>query len=261
MTAVQSVVAARSSAASRALGSIALIASIAMAAGAANSTSITPAAFTGGQVVESFEGIVLGSNVGASPFSNILEPGISGAYVFASGVMLTAPVPNPGTMNNGVFVHDFALPSGASNNWGTNGVVASAANVPFGTAYLGAFDGLNGATVPVSIGFSFTSDVLRVGAYATGASGLAQPLRMDAYDASGTLLESVVLGTVPVASWGSNFFGIERSEGIRRVVFSGADFGLDALTFESASTPVPEPGTAVLVGLGLAVLRCARKRR
>jgi hypothetical protein len=69
------------------------------------------------------------------------------------------------------------------------------------------------------------------------------------------------MGTVPVASWGSNFFGIERAEGIRRVVFSGADFGLDGLTFEQSSpTPVPEPGSATLVGLGLGALGLKRRR-
>jgi hypothetical protein len=242
----------------RALSGLSLVAFAALAfAGSSQALSITPAAFTGTQTVEGFEGLVLGPNVGASPFANIVEPGRVSAYTFASGVTLTSPVPNPGTMSNGAFVHDFALPAGASNNWGANGAVASALNVPFGTAYLGAFDNLTGATVPVSIGLTFGSDMLRVGAYVTGAAGLT--LRMDAYDAFGVLLESVTIGTVPVASWGSNFFGIERTEGIRRVVFSGIDFGLDALTFE-APLLVPEPATGALCGLGLAALGLMRRR-
>jgi hypothetical protein len=237
------------------LGLAALLASA--FAAPSHALSITPAAFTGTQTVESFEGLVLGPNVGASPFANIVEPGRVSSYTFASGVTLTSPVPNPGTMNNGVFVHDFALPAGASNNWGTNGSVSSALNVPFGTAYIGAFDNLSGATVPVSIGFTFGSDMLRVGAYVTGATGLT--LRMDAYSSSGTLLESVTIGTVPVGSWGSNFFGIERVEGIRRVVFSGADFGLDGLTFEGPLV-VPEPATGALFGLGVVALGFMRRR-
>lgn len=226
-------------------------------AASAQAMTIGTGAFTGTQVVESFEGIVLGPNVGASPFANIIEPGRTGAYTFSSGVTLSSPVPNPGTMNNGVFIHDFSLPAGATNGWGANGTVASAANVPFGTSYLGAFDNLSGATVPVSITFDFSSDVLRVGAYLTGAAGLV--LRMDAYSASGTLLETATISTVPIGSWGANFLGIERSEGIRRVVFSGADFGLDGLTSELA--PVPEMSTSLLLGIGLAGLSLVGPRK
>jgi hypothetical protein len=238
----------------------ALVAGGLLALGApAQAMTIGVGAFTGTQVVESFEGIVLGPNVGTSPFTNIIEPGTTGAYTFSSGVTLSSPVPNPGTMNNGVFVHDFSLPAGATNGWGANGPVASAANVPFGTSYLGAFDNLSGATVPVSITFDFSSDVLRVGAYLTGAAGLV--LRMDAYSASGTLLETATISTVPVGSWGTNFLGIERSEGIRRVVFSGADFGLDGLTSELALAPVPEMSTGLLLGIGLAGLSLAGRRK
>jgi hypothetical protein len=229
------------------------LALLAMADSAAAFT-ITPAAFTGAQTVESFEGLVVGPNVGASGFSGIVEPGKTGAFTFGSGVTLTSPVPNPGTLANGVFVHDFAIGTGTSNNWGANGAVSSAANVPFSTGYLGAFDNLTGATNPVSFSLTFASDMHRVGAYLTGAPGLL--LRMDAYSASGTLLESATIGTVPVASWTNNFLGIERSEGIRRVVFSGADFGLDGLTFEA-----PEPGSFATVSLGLALLGMAGRKR
>lgn len=216
-------------------------------AGSANAIAITPAAFTGSQVVEGFEGLVVGPNVVASGYSGIVEPGATGAYTFASGVTLTSPIPNPGTLANGVFVHDFAIGTGTTNGWGANGSVATAANVPFGTAYAGAFDNLTGATNPVSFTFVFASDVDRVGAYVTGAAGIM--LTMQVYSAGGSLLESSSIASVPVASWGSNFIGIERSEGIRSVVFSGVDFGVDGLTFE-----VPEPGSLVLMALGLAGL-------
>ena len=171
---------------------------------------------------------------------------------------LTSPVPNPGTLSNGAFVHDFSLPAGASNNWGANGSVASAANVPFGSAYLGAFDNLNGATVLTSIALDFGSDMLRAGAYVTGAAGTQ--VRIDVYDAVGLLLETAVIGTVPVASWGSNFLGIEASAGIRRVVFSGVDFGLDGLTYEAPITPVPEPSTAIFLLGGLVALGFEARR-
>jgi hypothetical protein len=190
----------------------------------------------------------------ASGYSGIVEPGETGAYTFASGVSLTSPVPNPGTLGNGAFVHGFAIGTGTSNNWGANGSVATALNVPFGTAYLGAFDNLTGATTPVSVRLSFASDMHRVGAYLTGAPGLT--LRMDAYDASGTLVESTTIGTVAVASWSNNFLGLERSGGIRSVVFSGADFGVDGLSFEA-----PEPGSLALGSLGLAVLALLGRNR
>lgn len=225
----------------------------------AQAISITPAAFGIGKVVESFEGLTLGPNVGASPFANILEPGKTAAYTFASGVQLSAPIPNPGTMSNGVFVHDFALPAGASNGWGANGSVSSAANVPFGTAYLGAFDNLFGATQPVSITLDFSGDKLRAGAYVTGAAGTT--VRLDVYSATNLLLESRTVSTVPVAQWGTNFVGIERSEGIRRVVLSGVDFGVDGLTYESAPVPVPETSSMILLTTGLIGLGIAGRPR
>jgi len=226
---------------------------------AASATSIGSGAFGSGAVVESFEGLVVGPNVRQSVFSNILEPGSSGSYTFGSGVTLTSPVPNPGTMSNGAFVHDFRLPMGATNGWGANGSVASAANVPFGTAYLGAFDGLSGATVLTSFTLDFGADMLRAGAYVTGAAGAM--VQMDVYDALGGLLESTQVATVPVASWSSNFLGIENAAGIRRVVFRGVDFGIDGLTFEGgAINPVPEPSTAVFLLGGLAVLAATRRR-
>lgn len=100
----------------------------------AAATSIGASSFGSGATLESFEGVVVGSNVGQSPFANILEPGLTGSYAFASGIILSAPVPNPGTLSNGAFIHDFSLPAGATNSWGANGTVSSAANVPFGTA-------------------------------------------------------------------------------------------------------------------------------
>lgn len=225
------------------LSSILLLASV-----SARAVPITPAAFGPSALVEGFEGIVLGANVKSSPFSNILEPGSVGAFTFASGVTLTAPIPSPGTMANGAFVHDFALPMGATNGWGANGSVASAANVPFGTAYLGIFDNLGAGGV--SMRLDFAGPMLRAGGYVTGAAGTT--IGLDVYGSGGTLLESRTLSTVPVGAWSTNFAGIERAEGIAYVVFRGSDFGLDGLTFEPLT--VPEPATALLVLAGLVTI-------
>lgn len=227
---------------------------VSFAAVSAHAAPITPAAFGPGAVVEGFEGIVLGANVGASPFSNILEPGIVSAFAFASGVTLTAPVPNPGTMSNGAFVHDFALPMGAVNSWGANGNVASAADVPFGTAYLGIFDNIGAGGA--SIRFDFAAPMARVGGFVTGAAGTN--VSLDVYGTAGVLLETRTLATVPVSAWSTNFAGIERSEGIAYVVFRGTDFGLDNLTFEPA--PVPEPSVLGLLAIGLGGLARFRPR-
>jgi hypothetical protein len=228
----------------------------------AGAISIAPSAFGGTQTVESFEGIGLGPNVGPSAFGNIVLPALATDFSFASGVTLTSPVPNPGLFANGAFVHDLAL-AGAVNQWGTNGNVDDVGDVPdpWGVAsssYLGIFDSL--AAGSVSLELTFASDMQRVGAWVAGVGG--STIRMDAYDASGTLLETVMIAAPSVANWGSNgaFLGLERAEGIRSVVFTGVDFGLDGLSFEAAAL-VPEPSTVALVGLGLLVLASRRGSR
>jgi len=230
-----------------------------LAASSASAIQITSAAFTAAATVEGFEGLLLADpNVGASGWTGIVEPGVNSAYAFASGVTLSSPIPNPGAGSNGAFVHDFAIGCCITNNWGTNGSVASAADVVFGSAYLGAFDGLTGVTNPVSLELSFAGAMGRVGGYVTGGQGATVTLA--AYSAGGALLESVSMPTGPVATWGNQFLGLERSEGIARVVVSGVDFGIDGLTFETAPVVVPEPASGLLLGLGVAALAVRARR-
>jgi hypothetical protein len=227
------------------LRSAALALLIASLASPALAVSIGTGAFTGTQIVEHFEGVRAGTNVAASAYANIFLPGSTGNYTFASGITLRGP--NPGLFANGAFVHDTAL-GGATNNWGANGSVSNAAQVPdaWGTAssaYLGAFDNLGTGSALIDI--SFTQDMRRVGAFVAGAAGSS--ITIEVYGAAGTLLESVTIASPSVAAWSASFLGLERSEGIRRVVFRGADFGIDALTFEAA---VPEPPVALLASVG-----------
>jgi hypothetical protein len=220
---------------------------------------ITPSDFDGGQSVESFEGITVGPNVGASPYASIMLPGTAYAFVFASGVTLSSPVPNPGLFADGPFVHDTAI-AGPTNNWGANGAVNDPTDVPDAwsipsSSYFGAFD--DAGVAPVAFTLVFASDMRRVGAYVAGAAGTT--IQLAAYDAGGALLEVMSLPAPSVASWGSagSFLGLQRIEGIRRVVFSGVDFGIDGLAFEA----VPEPASAVLLGLGLPLLPWLRSHR
>jgi hypothetical protein len=227
---------------------LALTALAAIAAAPASATPIGASAFGAGKVVESFEGLVAGPNITIGLGASLLQPGTVSAFPFASGVVLTSPVPNPGVFNAGPFVHDFALGTDVTNNWSANGNVASAANVPMGSAYMGAFAGAGNA----SITLTFATPQDRVGASVTGVSGTTVTMRV--YDASGTLLETVSAATVPVGSWGANFLGIEQPELISRVVFSAPDFGLDGLTFENDPVLVPEASTLMSLVMGLAGL-------
>ena len=227
---------------------LALMALAAVAAAPASAISIGAGAFGAGKVVESFEGLTAGANITLAYGASLLAPGTLSAFPFASGVTLTSPVPNPGIFNAGPFVHDFALAADVTNNWGSNGTVSSAANVPLGSAYMGAFAGSGNA----SITLTFATPQDRVGAYVTGVNGTSVTMRV--YDASGTLLETVSTATVPVGSWGANFIGIQRPDQISRVVFSAPDFGIDGLTFENDPVLVPEASTLASLMLGLAGL-------
>jgi hypothetical protein len=224
---------------------LALAALAALAAAPASATPIGAAAFGAGKIVESFEGLVAGTNINIGYGVSLLQPGTVSAFSFASGVVLTSPIPNPGLFNAGPFVHDFALGTDVTNNWSANGNVSSAANVPMGSAYLGAFVASGNA----SFTLSFATPQDRVGAYVTGVSGTSVTMR--AYDASGTLLETVNAVTVPVGSWGTNFLGIQRPDQISRVVFTAPDFGIDGLTFENDLVHAPEPSTLATFALGL----------
>lgn len=221
---------------------LAAAASLLLAA-AAGASPIQPAAFTPARVVENFEGIGAGANVGTSAYANILLPASTSTYTFASGVSILGP--NPGLFANGAFLHETNV-AGAVNTWGTNGTVATAADVPdpWGQAsseYIGAFDSLGAGSAMLD--FYFASDMHRVGAWVAGAAG--STITVETYDATNTLLETLTIAAPSVASWSTSFLGIGRSEGIRRVVFRGADFGLDGLTFDA--TPLPEPRVGLLL--------------
>lgn len=222
---------------------------LALAVGApvlGSATPIAPGAFGALSTVESFEGLVPGPNLALGLGQSLLEPGTVSAFDFGSGVQLTSPVPNPGYAAGGAFVHDLALGTDIQNSWGGTRVINKASDVPFGSAYLGAF-GPSASTV--SIAFQFDQLQARVGASVTGLTG--SDVRLDVYGDGGALLESLTLGTVDLNLWSTNFVGLEQLVGIRTAVFSGLDFGIDGLTFEPNLIAVPEPDTLSALALGL----------
>jgi hypothetical protein len=226
------------------------LALVVASSGSAQADPIGPEAFGPGTILESFEGIVVGPNVGPSAFGYLIV-GTVGPYTFPTGVILTQPIPGAFTR---ILSGDFAR-GVAPWDLGNNGRVG-AANVPLGTAYLG-LNNLSPGTIPF-VEFVFPNDVLRVGALVDAAAGGGQNnmITMTVLDVNSVVLESFTIAGTPVANWGNNFIGLQQS-GIRRVRFSGDFEILDGLRWEAAGAAIPEPGTLTLLGIGLAVLGAA----
>ncbi|HEX2486082.1 MAG TPA: hypothetical protein VHQ66_12315, partial [Myxococcota bacterium] len=219
-----------------------------LAAAPAGAMPISPFGFDGSNRIEGFEGLTAGPNVGVQlGLDGVYLPGTTGAYTFASGVTLSGP--NVDVFPGDAFVHDFRSGSPPANDWGANGRVDSADDVPVGTAYLAVFQA---GTQTSAIEFRFADAQHRVGAFVNGDFGTT--ITLEVYDVNDVLLESATVASGPVDEWGTNFVGIERAEEIWRVVFRGHDFGLDQLVFGVPPTPIPEPSTGVLAGFGLALL-------
>jgi hypothetical protein len=222
----------------------------------AQAVQITLDNFGSGAIVESFEGLSPGPNLTLQGNNvGLLNPGVIEPFRFESGVTLTGSV-------NGVLIGDWSI-GPAFFGLGQNGLVASAADVPDGSAYLA----INFGSV---VEFTFPSDLLRVGGLVTSTGG--SPIYLSGYDAFGTLLETVTISDVNVSDWNSNFLGLENTAGIRRVIFSptpssvGSYLVLDRLTFEPISSPfiaVPEPTSAlgILVGTALAASSMLKRRQ
>lgn len=224
-------------------------------AGRAGGVPISPAAFQTWSI-ESFENLVPGPEVGQQlGFDGVYLPGYGGSYTFASGVTLIGP--NVDVFPGDAFVHDFSSGSPPPNEWGANGVVDGPEDVLVGNAYLAVFEaGANEAAIDLR----FSSPQARVGAFVTGDAGTT--ITLEVYGVGDVLLETVTTAAVPIGQWIDNFLGIERNEGIVRIVFRGHDFGIDGLLFDdTVLQAVPEPRSGLLVGLGLALLAARRRRR
>jgi hypothetical protein len=154
-------------------------------------------------------------------------------FVFPSGVTLSNPTPNRSD-SFGVFIVD---------KMGFFGYVYDN-RIPDGTSYLGQ---ANNGLFDSGVEFTFLNPQLRVGAFT------ATPLTISVYGTTGNLLESIVDAGASIDDWKNHFIGIQRNEGIKRIVFKGAGddvLRLDELTFEA----VPEPSTLALLGMSLVSL-------
>ena len=159
-----------------------------------------------------------------------------------------------------------------NNRLGHNGAIDSAADVPLGSGYMATSTLLqsDGGFDFTTIGFSFTEEVLRVGAH-VDSSIVCEfphdhcfwqtdiPISLSAYDEFDALIEQAVIDNVPVSEWGNNFLGLESEVAIHRVEFHGVAMVLDGLTWEGAV--MPEPSTALLLMTGLLGLASYRRGR
>jgi len=197
-------------------------------------------------ITESFEALALGPNVGEYSPGDSFVPGIVGPFTFASGITLTRPIPNPipgfdedeiGTATIG----DFLRPAEGGFGVGDQGGVNDESDVPFGTAFLG----MDGESELANVEFTFPSVVCRVGAFVTAI----RDIEMTVFDGDNEELETYSIPPVLVDDWPTNFVGIENPNGVRKVVFHGDFLVMDGLRFE----PIPEPTTACLLVVGLAM--------
>ena len=164
-----------------------------------------------------------------------------------SGIGVTFDDRNTGTWDG--------IDNGDPGGWGVNGTN--------GPNFLGNNGGNNGETYAESIFFAVGQATVSFDASRTGGSSSGQTLTANAYDGSNNLIDSVVLTLGNVNAWTA--FSVSGA-GIARVDVIGSTSGfspyaIDNLQFTSGSASVPEPGSILLLAIGVAGLAGVKRAR
>lgn len=129
----------------------------------------------------------------------------------------------------------------------------------------GNWNGLNMVGLNASNGtmtFAFDAPLNAVGGFLNYAPGVGPSPTISVFDSSMNMLDSATLGFNTGGGNNSGvFYGFQESNNISYFTISDRYIGLANLTVESGSAPVPEPGTMMLLGLGMAGLAIYGKRR
>jgi len=167
--------------------------------------------------------------------------------------------------DDGWIVEDVVTIDGAT--FGGGSVVADGVSMPCGFAHAGVNSYFDTQFGPITV--AFASPVDRVGAWFVSAPGVGD-LSIEAFDATGVSLGSIT-GTLPgdgglkFGCLPTGFIGLSATTPISSIAIhpdGQYQFGIDDLRYRAytSAPPVPEPGTALILGGGLLGLALSRKR-